>query len=84
METVSEMLVYISSVCCTLEEPGANCKLIARGLFCSKNEGNGLIGRITAYYFLGVSAPGTVDNSFDRIPSWRPYRDLPHPANSSL
>lgn len=33
METVNELPVKIKTVCCTLEELGANCKLIAREVF---------------------------------------------------
>jgi hypothetical protein len=33
METVNELPVKINSICCTLEELGANCKLIAREIF---------------------------------------------------
>lgn len=37
METIEELPVRIKTICCTLEEVGANCKLIARELFRLKN-----------------------------------------------
>ncbi|MBL4675381.1 MAG: hypothetical protein JKY70_04130 [Mucilaginibacter sp.] len=37
METVNELPVKIKSICCTLEELGANCKLIAREIFRLNN-----------------------------------------------
>ena len=37
METVDELPVKIKSICCTLDELGANCKLIARETFRLKN-----------------------------------------------
>jgi len=37
METVDELPVKIKTLCCTLEELGANCKLIAREIFRIKN-----------------------------------------------
>ncbi len=37
METVDELPVKIKSICCTLDELGANCKLIAREVFRLKN-----------------------------------------------
>jgi len=37
METVDELPVKIKTICCTLEELGANCKLIAREIFRLKN-----------------------------------------------
>ncbi len=37
METVNELPVKIKSICCTLEELGTNCKLIAREIFRLKN-----------------------------------------------
>jgi len=37
METVDELPVRIKSICCTLEQLGANCKLIAREIFRLKN-----------------------------------------------
>lgn len=37
METVNELPVKIKTICCTLEELGANCKLIAREIFRLKN-----------------------------------------------
>jgi|SRR6185312_8429512 len=37
METVDELPVKIKTTCCTLEELGANCKLIAREIFRLKN-----------------------------------------------
>jgi len=37
METVNELPVKIKTVCCTLDELGANCKLIAREIFRLKN-----------------------------------------------
>jgi hypothetical protein len=37
METVSGLPVKIKSICCTLEELGANCKLITREIFRLKN-----------------------------------------------
>lgn len=37
METVEELPVKIKSICCTLEELGVNCKLIAREIFRLKN-----------------------------------------------
>lgn len=37
METVEELPVKIKTICCTLEELGANCKLIAREIFRLKN-----------------------------------------------
>ena len=37
METVNDLPVKIKTICCTLEQLGANCKLIARELFRLKN-----------------------------------------------
>ena len=37
METIDELPVRIKTICCTLDELGANCKLIARELFRLKN-----------------------------------------------
>jgi hypothetical protein len=37
METVNELLVKIKSICCTLDEFGGSCKLIAREVFRLKN-----------------------------------------------
>lgn len=37
METVNELPVRIKTICCTLEELGANSKLIAREIFRLKN-----------------------------------------------
>lgn len=37
METVNELPVRIRTICCTLEELGSNCKLIAREIFRLKN-----------------------------------------------
>jgi hypothetical protein len=37
METVDELPVKIETICCTLDELGANCKLIAREIFRLKN-----------------------------------------------
>jgi len=37
METVDELPVKIRTICCTLEELGANCKLITREIFRLKN-----------------------------------------------
>jgi len=37
METISGLPVKIKSICCTLEELGVNCKLIAREIFRLKN-----------------------------------------------
>jgi hypothetical protein len=37
METVNELPVKIKTICCTLEELGANCKLITREIFQLKN-----------------------------------------------
>jgi GTP cyclohydrolase II len=37
METVDELPVRIKSKCCTLDELGANCKLITRELFRLNN-----------------------------------------------
>ena len=37
METVNELPVKSKSLCCTLEELGTNCKLIARETFRLKN-----------------------------------------------
>ncbi|WP_448702845.1 hypothetical protein ACFGVR_10870 [Mucilaginibacter sp. AW1-3] len=37
METVNELPVKIKTICCTLEELGENCKLIAREVFRLKN-----------------------------------------------
>ncbi|MDB5005166.1 MAG: hypothetical protein JWQ34_3391 [Mucilaginibacter sp.] len=37
METVDELPVRIKSICCTLDELGINCKLIAREIFRLKN-----------------------------------------------
>jgi hypothetical protein len=39
METVDELPVKIKTICCTLEELGVNCKLIAREIFRLKNLG---------------------------------------------
>lgn len=33
METVNELPVKIKTICCTLDELGINCKLIAREIF---------------------------------------------------
>ena len=37
MEAVNELPVKIKAICCTLEELGFNCKLIAREIFRLKN-----------------------------------------------
>lgn len=37
METVKELPVRIKTICCTLDELGTNCKLIAREIFRLKN-----------------------------------------------
>lgn len=37
METVGELPVKIKTICCTLDELGYNCKLIAREIFRLKN-----------------------------------------------
>lgn len=37
METVDALPVKIKTICCTLDELGANCKLIAREIFRLKN-----------------------------------------------
>lgn len=37
METVAELPVRIKTICCSLDELGANCKLITRELFRLKN-----------------------------------------------
>ncbi len=37
METVNELPVKIEGICCTLEQLGINCKLIAREVFRLKN-----------------------------------------------
>ncbi len=37
METVNELPVKIKTICCTLEELGYNCKLIAREIFRLNN-----------------------------------------------
>jgi len=37
METVDSLPVKIKSICCTLDELGANCKLIAKEIFRLKN-----------------------------------------------
>jgi hypothetical protein len=37
METVNELPVKIKTLCCTLDELGINCKLIAREIFRLKN-----------------------------------------------
>ena len=37
METVNELPVRIKTICCTLDELGDNCKLIAREIFRLKN-----------------------------------------------
>lgn len=37
METVNELPVQIKTKCCTLEELGLNCKLIAREIFRLRN-----------------------------------------------
>ena len=37
METVNELPVKIKTICCTLDELGDNCKLIAREIFRLKN-----------------------------------------------
>ncbi len=39
METADELPVKIKTICCSLEELGANCKLIAREIFRLKNLG---------------------------------------------
>lgn len=43
METVDELPVKIKTICCTLEELGCNCKLIARDLPFKEPGGIGLI-----------------------------------------
>lgn len=37
MEIVNELPVKIKTICCTLEQLGSNCKLIAREIFRLKN-----------------------------------------------
>ncbi|TSJ36627.1 hypothetical protein FO440_22635 [Mucilaginibacter corticis] len=37
METVNDLPVKIKTICCTLDELGVNCKLIAREVFRIKN-----------------------------------------------
>lgn len=37
METINELPVKIQTICCTLDELGANCKVIAREIFRLKN-----------------------------------------------
>ena len=37
METIDGLPARIKTICCTLDEVGANCKLIARELFRLKN-----------------------------------------------
>jgi len=37
METVNELPVKIKTICCTLDELGANCRLIARETFRIKS-----------------------------------------------
>ncbi|UOE48784.1 hypothetical protein MTO98_30765 [Mucilaginibacter sp. SMC90] len=37
METVNDLPVKIKTICCTLDELGHNCKLIAREIFRLKN-----------------------------------------------
>lgn len=37
METIDSLPVKIKSICCTLEELGFNCKLIAKEIFRLKN-----------------------------------------------
>lgn len=37
METAGELPIRIKTICCTLEELGYNCKLIAREIFRLKN-----------------------------------------------
>jgi len=37
METVGQLPVKMKTICCTLEELGSNCKLIAREMFRLKN-----------------------------------------------
>ncbi|UOE47803.1 hypothetical protein MTO98_25670 [Mucilaginibacter sp. SMC90] len=37
METVNDLPVKIKTICCTLDELGTNCKLIAREIFRLKN-----------------------------------------------
>lgn len=37
METVDDLPVKIKTICCTLDELGYNCKLIAREIFRLKN-----------------------------------------------
>jgi len=37
METINELPVKIKTLCCTLDELGHNCKLIAREIFRLKN-----------------------------------------------
>ena len=37
METINELPVKIKTICCTLDELGANCRLIAREIFRIKN-----------------------------------------------
>ena len=37
METVNQLPVKVKTMCCTLDELGINCKLIAREIFRLKN-----------------------------------------------
>jgi len=37
METINELPVKIKTICCTLDDLGTNCKLIAREIFRIKN-----------------------------------------------
>ena len=37
METINDLPVKTKTICCTLEELGANCKLIAKEIFRLKN-----------------------------------------------
>lgn len=37
METVEELPVLVKTVCCTLDQIGNNCKIIAREIFRLKN-----------------------------------------------
>lgn len=42
METVDELPVKTQTICCTLEELGFNCKLIAKEIFKANNLGETL------------------------------------------